>query len=118
MLEILRRSRAMALALVLLAPGFSGTAVQWLHACPAEAEASHADRQHGSSHSDPEGHRQSCECIGSCQSASVVAPAKAAVSLAAVVQPKQRVIPSTGGSFAPASHLARLLPPATAPPLS
>jgi hypothetical protein len=45
MLTILRHSRVMALAMLLLAPGIAGTAVQLLHSCPAEAEAS-VDHQH------------------------------------------------------------------------
>ena len=57
MFTLFRRSRAMALALVLLAPG---TAVQWLHACPAEAAAAADHRQHDSGSSQT-GHSQGCE---------------------------------------------------------
>ena len=118
MLSWLRHSRAMALAMVLLAPGISGTAVQLLHACPAEALVADADRQHGSSHSETDGHSGGCECIGFCHSACAVAMGKAPVSLAVVVQPNPPVLPSSVGGFAPAARLFHLLPPATAPPLS
>lgn len=114
MLTLLRRSRAMALAMVLLAPGITGSAVQWLHACPAEAEAA-ADHQHHDSGSSQTGH--GCECIGSCNTAGAVAPAKSLTIIAAEVLPHHRVILPTDYAFVPAGIPSDLLPPATAPPL-
>jgi membrane protein YqaA with SNARE-associated domain len=57
MMSLLRRSRAMALAMVLLAPGITGSAVQWLHACPAQA-AVVADHQHHDQAPADAGHPQ------------------------------------------------------------
>ncbi|HJR16284.1 MAG TPA: hypothetical protein VJ808_05475 [Gemmatimonadales bacterium] len=116
MLSLLRRSRAMALAMVLLAPGISGSAVQWLHACPAEAQAAADHREHSDS-SQP-GHAQGCDCIGSCNASAPVAPAEPATLLVAVLQPQRRVPSLAGISFVPSGTPSGLLPPATAPPLA
>jgi hypothetical protein len=119
MLALLRRSRTMALAMVLLVPGITGSAVQWLHACPAEAQAqASADHQHHDSAPSQPGHSQACECIGSCNTAGVVAPVKTATVLAAVILPDQRATLSTDPAFVPAGLPSDLLPPATAPPLA
>ncbi len=117
MLTLLRRSRGMALAMVLLAPGITGTAVQALHACPAQAEAA-GDHQHHGSVPAQTGHSQSCECIGSCNAAGAVSPAKAVTILAAVVLPDRGATLPTAPAFIPAGVPSDLLPPATAPPLS
>lgn len=118
MLTLLRRSRAMALALVLLAPGISGTAMQWLHACPAQAEAAAtADHQHHDSTPSQTGHSQGCECIGSCNPAGAVAPSSALV-FSAVDLPEHRTVLPIDLSFVPGGTPSDLLPPATAPPLS
>lgn len=119
MLTLLRRSRAMALAMVLLAPGVTGSAVQWLHACPAEAQAAAAaDHQHHDPAPSDTGHSQGCECIGSsCITAAALAPAKSPTILAAVVLPGRAVLLPADLSFVPAGTPSDLLPPATAPPL-
>ena len=105
----------MALALLLLAPGISGTAVQWLHACPAQAAAA-ADHQHHDSSPSETGHSQGCHCIGSCNTAGVIAPVKSLIIVLAVVLPDQHVILPTDVAFVPADTPSDLLPPATAPP--
>jgi len=117
MLNILRRSRIMAMAMALLAPGTAGTAVQWLHSCPTETQAS-ADHQHPDSSSSQPSHSQGCECIGTCNTATVTAPTRAVTVAAMVAQPERRVVPPSGPSFVPAGTPSDLLPPATAPPLS
>jgi hypothetical protein len=117
MLSWLRRSRAMALAMVLLAPGIAGTGVQWLHSCPADAQASADHQHHNSPASDPAGHSNSCECIGSCLTAALVArPAAAVVSV--LEPPRPRVVAFSNSGVVPAGTRTHLLPPATAPPLS
>jgi hypothetical protein len=117
MLSLLRRSRAMALVLVLLAPGITGSAVQWLHACPAEAKAAAEHQHHGSDSSQP-GHSQGCDCIGSCNTAGVVAPARSPTTVAILVLPDHSAILPADLSFVPAGVPSDLLPPATAPPLA
>ncbi len=74
MLTLLRRSRTLALAMVLLAPGVAGTAVQWSHSCPAEAQGSSSEHQHHSSQTPQPGPAQGCDCIGSCSAAAVLVP--------------------------------------------
>ncbi len=116
MFTLLHRSRAMALAMVLLAPGITGSAVQWLHACPAEAQSA-ADHQHGDSTPAGSGHSRGCECIGSCNTAGAAAPAKSLTILATVVLPDHRAILPADPTFVPAGVPSDLLSPATAPPL-
>lgn len=116
MIALLRRSRAMALALLLLAPGVSGSAVQWLHACPVKAAAV-ADHQHHDQTPADAGHTQNCQCIGSCNTAATASPARAITVLAADIQPIRQLTPPSGLSFVPVGTPSDLLPPATAPPL-
>jgi hypothetical protein len=114
MLTLLRRSRAMALAMMLLAPGISGSAVQWLHACPVQA-ASVADHQHGQAPADAD-QSHSCQCIGSCNPAGAASHARSITVAVAVIQPDHHVVPPSGVSFVPVGTPSDLLPPATAPP--
>jgi hypothetical protein len=107
----------MALALVLMAPGTAGTAVQWLHSCPTETEASVDHQHHGSTPSQPAGHSNACECIGSCMAAALVA-GPAATVLAVLESPQPPVVSFIYHGFVPAGTPTQLLPPATAPPLS
>ncbi len=109
----------MALVMVLLAPGISGSAVQWLHACPAEAAAqAAADHQHHDSSPSQTSYSQGCDCIGSCNTVGAVTPAKSLTILVAVVLPDHRAIVPADVSFVPAGVPSDLLPPATAPPLA
>jgi hypothetical protein len=117
MLTLLRRSKALALAMVLLAPGIAGTAVQWLHACPAEAHASSSDQQHHSSQAPHSTPASGCDCIGSCSVAVAVVTPRAPILEAVLVRPELPDL-ATESSFVPAARPAYLLPPATAPPLS
>ena len=107
----------MALALVLMAPGTAGTAVQWLHSCPAETEAPVDHQLHGSPPSQPAGHSNACECIGSCMAAALVA-GPAATVLAVLESPQPALVSLSDNGFVPAGTPTHLLPPATAPPLS
>lgn len=116
MLTLMRRSRAMALAMVLLAPGITGSAVQWLHACPAGAEA--ADHQsHDPAPAQP-GHSQGCDCIDSCNTVGAGSLVRAVTIVAAVVLPVQRATLPIDPDFVPVGLPSDLLPPSTAPPLA
>ena len=114
MIGLLRRSRAMALALLLLAPGASGSAVQWLHACPVKGAAA-ADHEHHQAPADA-GHSQNCQCIGSCNAAATASPARPVTVAVAVIEPARQVVSPSGVSFVPVGTPSDLLPPATAPP--
>jgi hypothetical protein len=117
MMALLPRSRALALVLLLLAPGISGSAVQWLHACPAQAAAVTDHQHHGQAPADAERPHQTCHCIGTCNPAGTASPSKSITVAVAVIQPYHHVVPPTGISFIPLGTPADLLPPATAPPL-
>jgi hypothetical protein len=107
----------MALAMLLLAPGIAGTGIQWLHACPTQAEISVDHQHHESPPSEPAGHSNGCECIGSCITAALVA-GPAATILAVLESPQPRLVTFSDNGFVPAGTPTHLLPPATAPPLS
>lgn len=115
MMALLRRSRAMVLALLLLAPGVSGSVVQWLHACPVQIAAVAEHEHHGQAPADA-GHSQTCQCIGSCNTAGAVPHPQSVTVATAVIEPDHHVAPPTGLSFVPVGTSSRLLPPATAPP--
>jgi hypothetical protein len=115
MLAFLRRSRALALSLVLLGPGISGSAVQWLHACPVGSPRI-ADHQHHDSSPSESGHAPLCQCIGACHAAGILSPAKPVTVAVEAGQPKRSVPPPSGVSFIPVGTPSDLLPPATAPP--
>jgi hypothetical protein len=107
----------MALALVLLAPGVTGSAARWLHPCPAQAAAAADHQHHGQAPADT-GHSQSCQCIGPCNTAATASPAKPITVAAGVIQPDHHVILPSGISFVALGTPSDLLPPATAPPLA
>jgi hypothetical protein len=105
----------MALALLLLAPGVSGSAVQWLHVCPVKAAAVADHQHHGQAPADA-GHSENCQCIGSCNTGATASPTKSITVAAAVIQPARHLVPPSGSSFIPVGTPSDLLPPATAPP--
>jgi hypothetical protein len=128
MLATLRRSRLLALALLLLGvPGLGGAWLQVAHPCQQEmpwlagqpvahgaddarnAAAGHAG--HGS-HEDP-----GCHCVGACESARGFAPTvrTALVALLDLESPARPPILHDAGPRT--VRLAALHPPATAPPL-
>jgi hypothetical protein len=115
MIALLRRSRAMALALLLLAPGVSGSVVQWLHACPVKAAVVADHQHHGQAPADAD-HSQYCQCIGSCNTAATASPAKSVTVATSDIQPAPQVVLPSGVSFVPVGTPSHLLPPATAPP--
>lgn len=115
MLTAFRAQRMVALVLLLLAPGVSGSAVQWLHSCPTQADP--AEHQHHESGRSDSG-QQLCDCIGSCTAAGVVTLATPLTIRVAVEQPDTRIAAPAGTSFVSSSSSSHLLPPATAPPLA
>jgi hypothetical protein len=117
MLALMRQSRFLALALVLLAPGIAGSAVQWLHACPVEAPSAVTQHQHDDSSSSDAGHA-TCQCIGACNSAGIASLTRPVTVRVADIQPERRVTLPSGSSLVPLGTPSDLLPPATAPPLS
>jgi hypothetical protein len=116
MLALLRRSRVLALALVLLAPGVSGSAVQWLHACPVNSPEAAADHQHHGSNPSDSGQAPTCECIGACNAAGMLSAPEPVTVAAEAGQPNSQLTPPSGVSFVPVGTPSDLLPPATAPP--
>jgi hypothetical protein len=113
----LRRSRVLAFALLFLAPGFSGSAVQWLHACPVQTAAAGHHRNHGQAPADAGHSRGGCQCIGTCNTVGAASPATTVTVAAAVIRPDYHVVLPSGISFIPVDTPSDLLPPATAPPL-
>ena len=124
MLKLLRQCRALALTLLLAAPGLGGTWLSLAHPCPvdmpwlAEAHSDHSGQgSHG--HSDTSsGSTNSCNCVGACQSA--------AATLAPVTA-GPRILPAGAGWDSspsapdfevPVQPRLRRHPPATAPPLA
>src|SRR5688500_2837376 len=74
MFAVLRRCRALALTLLLAAPGLGGTWLSLAHPCPVDmpwlAGAGHGDHGPQASHGQgdaPEGSSSSCSCVGACQ---------------------------------------------------
>jgi hypothetical protein len=117
MLQLLRRSRLLALTLILVAPGVAGSAVQWLHPCPVDAPWTTSHGDHGSS-PEQSGHPQSCHCIGSCHSGTTATAPRPVVLVAAVVTPNRREAIPVEAGVVPVGVPSDLLPPATAPPLA
>lgn len=117
MIRTLRRSRLLALVLLLATPALGGAWLQAAHPCPVDAPwvldqgAGHGD--HGE-HSAPAG----CQCVGSCAGAAATHLPPVAVVPAAVL-PAPAVPPRLAAhDLAPAFRPSHRLPPATAPPLA
>ena len=116
MIRLLRRSRLLAVVLLLATPALGGAWLQAVHPCPVDApwleEHGHG-QEHGST-SKAEG----CHCISSCSASSIAVLATGAVSPAASTSGFLRAtgVPAERRRTAP--RPSRLLPPATAPPLS
>ena len=117
MIRILRRSRLLALILLLATPALGGAWLQAAHPCPVDSPPI-AD--HASGHGDhgTEGSAGSCHCVGSCAS-----PVGAVLAAAAVLPPVAAPTPVARPRLAPGApsptlHPSDLLPPATAPPLA
>ena len=114
----LRRSRIVALLLLLLTPGLGGWVVQAAHPCPAAAAVGHA--AHGQAHhaapADGE-HDGHCRCIGSCHAAQAVQAADAPTFDVVPVAYHPTPHRPDGALLLPAGRPPQLLPPSTAPPV-
>ncbi|HEU5041022.1 MAG TPA: hypothetical protein VFT84_09395 [Gemmatimonadales bacterium] len=116
MIHLLRRSRLLALALLLATPALGGAWLQSVHPCPVDSPWLTAEHQEHTGHGQEAG-TAACHCVGSCQAVAVAALVAAPV-LPLVAAP----VPVVPLRFSPAEHppAARpsdRLPPATAPPL-
>lgn len=120
MIRLLRRTKAVALALLLMSPGMGGMAVQALHPCPAHTPMADAGMHHPAGHHHdgaPGSEAPTCHCISSCATtASPSSPTDgrilAAVAAVVVSEAPRSVLQ------APWQLPLDLLPPSTAPPLT
>jgi len=116
MIRLLRRTRLLALVLLLATPAVGGAWLQAVHPCPvdapwlAEHHGEHADHQ-------DRGGGTGCHCVGSCAGVSgAVVPAAPVLAARAIPAPATR--PRVTAAFStPAVRPADRLPPSTAPPL-
>jgi hypothetical protein len=115
-IHLIRRSRLLALALLLATPALGGAWLQVAHPCPVDAPwAGHPDAGGHGDHDSP-GHGETCHCVGSCAaSAAAILTAAAAVSgmLDEAPAPPR---PPRAALTVPALRPSDRLPPATAPP--
>jgi hypothetical protein len=121
---LIRRSKLVALLLLLLTPGLGGWAVQALHPCPADmpsaAAGAASDQEHehghqgGPTHS---GHTAECRCIGSCHATPLAQARPAPVVEVPVAFYVIESHHPAGARLPDAGRLPDLHPPATAPPL-
>lgn len=127
MLRFLRRSRLVAVLLLLAMPGTGGTLVQAAHPCADKApwtvaadsggdHARHAPDAGQADDAGPGTHR--CECVGACASAAGAAgpAATPAITFPAFAGRPPAVPGHRHDAPRPRPH--RLLPPANAPPLA
>jgi hypothetical protein len=114
MLALMRRSRALALLLVLLAPGVSGSTVQLLHACPTATQRGPEHQHHGSGQGS--GQLPLCQCIGLCRTGALLAPVNP-TSIVALISRPPRISSPLHVELVAVGNPSDLLPPATAPPL-
>ena len=116
MIRLLRRSRLLALVLLLAPPAVGGAWLQTVHPCPVDTPwlAGHSgDHAEHGEQATPAG----CHCVGSCAGVTVaVAPGAPVLAIAPIPAPvlRPRV---TAATPAPAVRPSDLLPPSTAPPL-
>ncbi|HEU4829273.1 MAG TPA: hypothetical protein VFT04_08760 [Gemmatimonadales bacterium] len=122
MMARLRQLPLVALLFVAGSPGLGGVALQAIHACTAElgvaASAQAAEAAHHGGHHGEEPEDDACRCIGACH-APFFTPAPHASVIAQVELPPRHDLPVPHlADVPPAGRAHRLLPPATAPPLS
>jgi hypothetical protein len=125
MLRALRQYRALALTLLLVAPGLGGTWLSLAHPCPVDmpwlAGDGHSDHGAQASHGHedaPHSSSSSCSCVGACQSGTAAlthSPVRPALTLAAIGWNTSPAAPDTD---APVENNPHRQPPATAPPLA
>lgn len=118
MIRFLRRSRLLALALLLAAPALGGAWLQALHPCPVDAPwaAGHGSDHGGQHGGDQEG--GGCQCVSACTGVATAALAAASELPPAAerVRPARPAFPPA--AVTPAPRSSHRLPPSTAPPLA
>ena len=122
MIRMLRRTRLLAAALVLVTPALGGAWLQALHPCPVDAPWDEASAGHQAEHSvghhgTPAGHAEGCHCVGSCSTAAGAVLAKATESPAVIASAPAAQPTFPARADAPVLRPSDRLPPATAPPL-
>ena len=124
MLGSLRRSRPLALALLLATPGAAGMVLQAAHPCPVEAPwlsqpGDAPDAHHHGSHGSDSGVPVECHCIGACHAASTWGPPPSGGPVVAIAELTQAAFAHPKYlALAPVALPYRFLPPSTAPPLA
>jgi hypothetical protein len=125
MLRLLRQCRALAVTLLLAAPGLGGTWLSLAHPCPVDmpwlAAGEHADHGAQSSHGHddaPGSSSSSCSCVGACHGASAALTARAVEAAITLARQGWDTAPSSPDSDAPDQHSPHRHPTATAPPLA
>ena len=123
MIRFLRRSRLLALLLLLATPGLGGAWLQAAHPCPVDHPWLAGEHQeqggahHGTGHGTaPDG--PVCHCVGACHAAGA-ALLSTAVRITALVALGDRPTSTPAPDLDPPVQLASdRQPPATAPPLA
>jgi hypothetical protein len=116
MIRLFRRSRMLAVLLLLATPALGGAWLQAVHPCPVDTPwLEHPGQGHDH---EAASKGAACHCVGSCSTATLAALAPAAAAVAHV--PSGVALPSAffPRSDAPLPQPSEFLPPATAPPLS
>jgi hypothetical protein len=120
MLQTLRTSRLLALALLCATPGGMGTVLQALHSCPIEASRVapiEAEQGHHHGHrSDAPSAPEPCQCVGICQAPTAWAASVGGPQLPADPVGRTAATPIFENPGAAPARPDRFLPPATAPP--
>ncbi len=117
-----RRSRLLALLLLLVTPGLGGWPIKMLHPCASAVQHAMAPEQGGEQHEEHgapahPGHQGECRCIGSCQVTTAIQ--HPTVPTVAAPIPSYRLTtprPAESPLFT-AGRVPDLHPPATAPPV-
>jgi hypothetical protein len=120
MIARLRQLPLLALLFLAGSPGVGGVALQAVHACTADlaAAAPASDAAHHGGHHDDTSDDEGCHCIGACHAPFYTVAPRAGTVEHVALPPRQPLPVPQLASIPPAGRGHRLLPPATAPPLS
>jgi hypothetical protein len=119
MIARLRQLPLLALLFLAGSPGVGGVALQAVHACTADLAAAPAsDAAHHGGHHDDTRDDERCHCIGACHAPFYTVAPRAGTVEHVALPPAQPLPVPQHATIPPAGRGHRLLPPATAPPLS
>ena len=120
MIARLRQLPLLALFFLAGSPGAGGVALQAVHVCTAglAAVAPASDDAHHGGHHDDSPDEEGCHCIGACHAPFYTAAPRAETVAYVELPPRPPLAVPQLASIPPAGRGHRLLPPATAPPLS